>query len=453
MAEPLRPPQPVFKDRIPPSEAPAARPPGERSQAVINKYQQRQGFAPFADTQPSPQEVTQRVETADQKLATANQELTGAQQTDNVSETGLNKFGFLRKLTGHRSEAEKEVDVNNAQTSIAEAEQFRQEAREDLEATQMYTPDYIRKESDTERVQGLIDANQRGGPMRVSPEMTAALEQQAKIKQDPVLALRKFYREHRIDIPESKMLPLEVFLNMQSLIGTEFRNPADVEPLIVMMSAANEVALEYSDERNLAIDQKKFVDAYALGRGITEGVTGKDTGMVYDFLRLKQGRREISSNDAGYYTIAAAQLEQFFRYSGIPEGEQRVPYIIAYTAGALANGRAMYLGHIARDLIADTLPYSQTTWTRQDGQWVEGSEDPKSRGLGSFITPRDAYSSWAIERDGTTDRGLVEVMTAAGSIVRDLDKRFLERRIDYNKRIHFDAQSAKDPKLLLKADN
>lgn len=453
MSEVNPPPQPpVFKDRISPDQAPAsigsttAEQATQKQQAVIQNYERRAAeLSPLVGTQPSPQEVGERVTSANQTVEAAQQRVGQAATAENVvPESGLNKFDFLRRLMGRRSETEQANEVAAANAVLTAAETSRSQSQADLEAAQIYSNDYLAKQSDPNRTQELVEANRRGGPMAVSIEMTNALNRQDQIREQV-----RFYKERGYDITANKMLPLEVYTGLRALIGKDYHHQeADIEGLIVMMTAANEVALGYADSNGLRIEQQRLTDAYDLGQRITDGVTGSDTRMTYDLVRRKQGREQISTNDAGYYAVGAAQLENFFNRNQIPEGEERVPYVVAYTAGALANGAAQLLGPILRDWLADTLPSERTEMVRKEGEWVEESQPAKPRGLGSFITPKDAYSSWDLQRKGTTDRGLADVMKKAGDIVRSIDRRFRDRRVDYNIIQHFEAQRIEDPRFL-----
>lgn len=452
----VNPPQPdqapVFKDRIPPSQAPAAigsATPEQamlKQEAVVQSYEQRATeLSPLVGVQPSPSELGQRIESTDQAVTTAAQVLEQTSQGENVvPESGLNRFGIVRRAMGNRTATEQANDIAQANAALAEAEASRTQAQGDLQASQMYSNEYIAKQTDPARVQELIEANKRGGPMSVSSKMTEALKRQDEIQRDPHLAEKRFYREKGYEVPGDKMLPIEVFTSMKALVGKDYNHQeANVDRLIVMMAAANEAALEYADAHALSPEQQHLVASYDLGQRITDGVSGPDFRLVHNFVERKQ-ERESSSGMHGYYEIGAAQLDDFFNRRGIPEGEARVPYVVAYTAGALANGSPMFLGPISRDWLAETLPSEKTNWVRKEEQWVEESQPPKPRGLGSFIVPR-AGNSFELQSKGTTDRGLADVMKKAGDIVRGVDAKLKERRVDYAVVNHFDAYRIADP--------
>lgn len=443
---------PVFKDRIAPTQAPAsigsatAEQAMKKQEAVVQNYEKRASeLSPLVGTQQSPQEVETKVISAEQAVEAASSKTEQANTTENVvPESGLYGVGVLRRLMGKRTAAEQANDVAEANAALARAEESRTQAEADLKASQMYSNEYIAKQSDPKRVQELIEANKRGGPMAVSIEMVDALNRQDLLQEQV-----RFYESKRIDIPQDKMLPLDVYMNMKARIGKDYHHQrGDVESLILMMTAANESALNFADSNGLRVEQERLVDAYDLGLGITDGVTGGDTSMVYDFVKRKLGRDYVTADETGYYAVAAAQLDRLFTRNQIPEGEGRVPYIIAYTAGALANGAAMYLGNISRDLIADTIPYAKTEMVRKNGNWVEETQPSKPRGLGSFVTQYHPISSWAIQRNGTSDKGLAEVMKKAGDIVRDMDQKFKGRGVSYPMIRHFNVQDVLDPLVI-----
>lgn len=457
----VNPPQPVqapvFKDRIPSSQAPAAigsATPEQamlKQEAVVQSYEQRATeLSPLVGAQPSPLEVGQRVESTEQAVTTATQALEQTSHGENVvAERGLNRFGIVRRSMGNRTATEQANDIAQANAALAKAEALRTQAQGDLKASQMYSNEYIAMQTDPARVQELIEANKHGGPMTVSREMTQALTRQDEIQRDPHLAEKRFYRENGYDVAEDKMLPIEVFTGMKALVGKDYHHQeADVDRLTVMMAAVNEVALEYADAHALSPEQQHLVASYDLGQRITDGVSGSGFTMAYDFAIQKLDGETPWSTGVGYYTIGAAQLNNFFNKHQIPEGEARVPYILAYTSGALANGVPMYLGPISRDWLADALPCERTETVRRDGSWVEESRPAMPRGLGSFIIKRDdpeSSGSWTIQREGTTDRGLADVMKKAGDIVRSVYEKFKERRVDYSVVQHFDTYKIVDP--------
>ncbi len=193
----------VFKDKIAPEDAPARlgapsihykhkespvlfSPKANvddrtnRTLAVIRKYQRRQGeLANAAETQPSSEEAQGRLDVARDNLGTATQALAQASVRDNLVGGVRSLF---RKFTGQRTEAEYNADVVAATRERDEAQRNIAQKALDVEATNLYTKEYLERESDPKRIQELIDANTRGGPLEVGPGMYHALRQQGTRK-------------------------------------------------------------------------------------------------------------------------------------------------------------------------------------------------------------------------------------------------------------------------------
>lgn len=437
----------VFRDRIPPSQAPAAiKSPEQRQEAVIKNIQNRSAaFEPLVDTQPSPATLGEHVAASAQAVNAATQEVVQAQNATNVvPESGVNRLGFVRKLFGKQSEPEQKISVEQATSSLEAAVAQQQQVQSDAEAAQMYTSDYLKKQTG-ERAEELVEANRHGGPMGVSEKMTQALTYQERVQ-----AQVRFYKENGYDLKEGDMLPLETYEEIKAFIGREkgFGGRITEGEALTAMSAINEVALEYADSHGIPVDEQVLINAYTQGRKIVDGVMGSDSRAVRDFFSFRKESEHFSINEIGYYAIGSFQLDRFFKRYNIPEGEARVPYILAYSAGALTTDAPRIVAPILRDFIADTLPYEEMRRVRKNSEWTEEVQPAKSRGLGSFITPRNPNSSWDIQMNGTKDKGLADVMKKAGDITRDIDSKFKRRRVASLVIENFGINNVRDPQVV-----
>ena len=442
---------PVFKDQIPPAEAPAAQGAATTYQAlnklkaVEDKYKQREGLSQFVVTQPTPEEVKGRIEAANQAEEMAQTKLTEALRTDNVvGESGLNKLKIVRDLKGGRTEAERAEQVGEAEEKTKRAIEVRLSSEDDYTAASMFTKEYLQKESDPQRIAMLIDANSRRGPLRASHEMITALHRQDLIQQEI-----KYYQEKGIEVPADKMLPLEVFTSLRDRIGKEWKYTGEnVDASIRMLTTFHESAIDYTDAHGLKVDQRALTEAVQQGMDITKLI---GSGGPWDFAARRKGKSgagNINFSDVGYYAIGSFQLEEFFSKHRIPDGEARVPYIMAYTGGVMENGAPAMVAHHMRDWLVDTLPSTQIRRVRKEGQWVDEQTEPSPRGFGSLITKNDSYYSFTVERTGTYDKGLVDVMQKAGEIVHSVDQKMKDRRVEWGQVRQFAVEEIRNPQLL-----
>lgn len=451
----------VFKDEISSSRAPAAQPPEGRVDAVVGKYQQRAAdLPPYISTQPTPEQV----EAATQNIIKTTEDARNVWEATHDRIRAEDNRGFFGKvkdnLTGKKPEdrAKAKGELND----MVEKNEARAAAisslQENLEGAKMYTPEYLARESDPNRIKELTAANQAQiltnkegtivahGQTTVSPEMSQALNYQDRIKMQFA-----FFKERGIPLHEA--MPQKIYDEIQELVGSRDLGrrigKEEVERAIIAVSAVNEIALRYADANSIKVDQSKYASLFHEGLTITQGVNER-FGRSYDFVRRKEGKDTVSTNDVGYYAIGVAHMEELFNRLGIPEGEERVPYILAYTAGAIVNGIPMGLGEICRAWVADSIPVAGEETVRENGEWVKKMTPPKPRGFGSFITRGEAYKYLTIVLKGSSDIGAVGAMEKAGEIVRPLGTRLNEKR-NYDLGQEFGEQ-VKDP-VLLKSPN
>ena len=355
----VAPPSQVYVDKIPPEQAPAAigsataEQAQKKQQAVIENIQKRaEDITPYVSTQPSPENIQGQIRSTDETIQ-------GARDTI----TKLNQPGILDRIPGIGAVVSKikEGQIRTATTTIEQAQATKTQAQADLDTAQMYTKEYLEKKSDPNRVKELIEANEKGGPMAVSYEMTQALREQGDFKSEI-----NFYKEKRIEIDLDKMLPLQVYREMKRKVDTDFNNmPEKVDQKILAMSAFNEIALEYADSHGIQVDESKFAQAFFQGQTIHTAIYSRESR---DFIARHGGNVEWTGNSATWYVFGGTQLEAFFRRNNIPDGEERIPYIIAYGAGVAEYGVPVFQAHSLRDWIAESIPYEQSHRVRKDGQ-------------------------------------------------------------------------------------
>ena len=442
---------PTFKDRVAPADAPAAvKEPEDRIKAVVKRYEGRSALADEVDKQPTPEEVEGKLKKAGEQAKAAEERLASVSgEADVALEKGANKIGFIRRRKGLRTAEEREAQVSKARGDLGEAEILKKRLEEADRNARLYSRGYLQKESDPNRLAALIEATNRGGPLKTSPEMTLALQRQKLIQEQA-----KYYQEKGlVDVDPDKRIPVEMYTELRESEGKSYyATPEAIADKIRVLTAFMEGAIDYADENNLSVDRELLAAAMDYGRTIN-----KDLSSAGVFRFFESRRPHYVPAEIGYYAVGAKQLEEFFNKRGreIPEGEARVPYLIAYAGGVMEQGGAQHVIHHLRDWIVDTLPVSGTQRVRKEGEWVTEKTPPKPRGLGSFITPSHPMLSWRIENEGTSDEGLIEVMSRANGIVDKVDEIMRERRVHYSlqKNFHgeFGERLIKTPTLLTRA--
>lgn len=237
-----------------------------------------------------------------------------------------------------------------------------------------------------------------------------------------------------IEISRDRMLPIEVFTALNEKTGNNFTTQAERDNQIRMVTAFHETAIDYAADSNQTLDPKTLTEIEQAGMQITHLL---NSSQVDNFIAHRKGE-PAQTTDVTYYSVGACQLEEFFNSRAIPPGESRIPYIIAYAGGVMANGSPRDVAHQVRNWIADTLPTE------------EPQTEPKPRRLGSFITSRSPDSSVIFESPtgGTTDRGLFNTMRRANSIVKSVFEGISPRLMDIDQVTQINLSSLRPPQFI-----
>ena len=402
----------------------------------------------------------------------------------------------LSKLTGEAGTAQaeeknllaeiarlKEVEQKQAESVVEQKEQAKQEGEFSETKIKAATHSEVVADANklnvTQEEAGKKPWEERVVPIQTSPELTQTLN-----KQDELSKTLKFYSEHKYSAEQPQyLLTSEIreelkdgFLKQRGILGyqqtifiitkateakrtelneySKLTNPDPerlkklkntlieqedyliketgrvnnkIENKIVEITPVYEEIVKLTDEENIPVSQHLVTRAIIEGFSITA-----DQNMNRGEELVKEKKGYYSSSDTGYYAIGAANLKEFFeRRKNIPE-KNRLPYIIAYAAGALANGAPARMVDHLRLWIAENTPVAQTERVRENGEWVDKISDPTVLGFGYFI----GKSLYDYQERGTRNKALVETITKGNNIaMRVYDG--LEAKYQYDMVNHF----------------
>ncbi len=439
----------VYVDKVNPQDAPAAvgGPTADlmqqRVQAVENRYEQRAETLPqIAQQQPEASTLEAQTPEKQAQVAQAQANLDIASNPSNVVEpTGINAFSTVRNFRGLRTPDQRDAAVATTTEQLNAAQAELEEHKLNVDSARLYSPEYLRRESNPNRIAEILTSLSRGGSETTSPEMSAALA-----GQDALQAEIRFYQEKGLN-PDT-LLPPRVFGELIDLALAERRNfrVNSAEQARLALAAINEVALLYAKEHGTPIDQEQLTQVYMAGYRITQHVHNETE--IRNYVRGKRGSDNFDSSDAGYYAMGAYDLESFFNDHNIPDGHQRIPYVFAYAAGALLNGAPMQMEHHLRDWLSECLPAKGSKRTYIDGQWIDNVIPDLTRGLGSYVERMGTYGSFKIEQQGTVDQHAVEVMKQANNLVTGLAQAMRDHGDSVLSR-QLETYNLKDPELLV----
>jgi len=185
----------------------------------------------------------------------------------------------------------------------------------------------------------------------------------------------------------------------------------EADKQIISIMPFYEVAVKQTEEKGQPIDIKQFTDGLLHGLDVFRDVEtiGKN---IYE----KQGRKNITFNEIGYYGGGASRFEDRFNRYGESRTtiEDKITYEIGYCAGALIDSNAHHLAQHLKQWIAETVPVS-------DGKGGE----PKPLGHGYFVNK----NIWEIERGGTRDIREVEAINQAVKISSAINEALNKHRL------------------------
>jgi hypothetical protein len=455
----IKPYKPIYRDRVSADQAPAALTAQKKLSleskisAVVARYEaRREQLADCSKTQTTPEQVETHIEDltgqqAEFFMQTLEEEpqakvaMTAARREDNVV---LNKLWWkiaaFRQKYGRRLQSERQTDIRISQSWLDELEAKHQkiaelngdldEIQQDLQTANTYSRGYIDREADSIRLETLIDAQQRGGPLKIGIEMREALKEQKQLRERA-----DFYRKDGINLdgldirnlcPQDIALAIEQGFNEKfSSSGSGFSTNEIQQHYKELLVVLHPFIVKIAAELNIEIDLSLLRAAYLQGIKVTECVSGVDIQESWDFVRRKKEKRQISSHEVGYYEMGAFQLDRFCEKHHLSLSAHRIPYVIAYAIGSLINTYPRYLKQHLRDWLADSVPVD-----RVDPQ---GNKRGKtSRGFGSMLIPGYNVSTFSYSADrvrGSTDPELVTVLNEATQIVEKIEELLTSTRL------------------------
>jgi hypothetical protein len=416
-----------------------------RVDAVIDKYKkvESEGESKIDELQSNETALTKN-------LGEASREHVEIAASNRSQESKLGGLGALFGKKG-REEAE--------QSAVANITTAESTLNENLE----YQNEVV---GQVEHAEEEIAANKLGGPTEISSKMTEALKQQD---------VTKAYAEFGYPTENAKLPTKELFDNLRDFVyqlkfkpGIEENQKAfegqktylaenreylekngyakgyedrikqwtenlpkrtrDAEmasaEVVLNMTPFIEITTEICDKENIPLSQRLMETAIKEGMQITQGVEGKYLMEAWNFVREKKG--SVTSNDVGYYAIGASQLDKFFKNRPNIEGRNRLPYVIAYAAGALANGAPANMPDHLRNWLSETIPGPGAESIREGGKWVVKQTEPHARGYGYFLS--DGRERNQFDEGQTYEQGWVDIVTEANEIALKVYDKLGERR-------------------------
>jgi hypothetical protein len=414
--------------------------------AVIDKYKQ---------IETSGQTKVDELQGNEASLArNLNQASAKQNEIKTVNQAQESKFGGLGGIFGKKDREEAE---QTAVTNVGAAEAALNQNSEDILANL----------KQVEHAGEEISANKLGGPLEASSKMTEALKQQDVIK---------VYAEFGYPVENAKLPTKELFDNLRNFVyelkfkpgieenqksfegdktylaenreylekngyakGYEDRIKQWTENLpkrtrdaemasaevVLNVTPFIEVATEICDKENIPLSERLLETAIKEGMQITQGVEGKYLQEAWNFVKEKKNG-SVTSNDVAYYAIGASQLDKFFKYRPNIEGRNRLPYVIAYAAGALANGVPSSMPHHLRNWLSETIPGPGGDGVREGGKWVVKQTEPHARGYGYFLS--DGRERNQFNEGQTYEQGWVDIVTEANEIALKIYDKLGEKR-------------------------
>lgn len=391
----------VFRDIITPTDAPSRQPlapdaigNSPRVQAVLDRLQRRtEEIAPHIDTQPTSDDIRKPVDRAVNEVAAAKADLEALDDlaTESGPAAGL-KARFTGRITETELRGKKSLATQDLLDAEAKAARVGEQVAPDVEAATTYNRAYLEKQAGVTRIkkdgevvidpttgkprnrnEELIAANIKGaerGPMTASTDMTDALGEQdrtqAKVKaeEEALAPLREQQYQYRLwELPddEARMLPTEVYQAVRENITREhgYKTDEAVEAGIRFHQAAYDFASKYADQTGVTIDPEKY-------KQIVEYAQTNNWSKGFDNWREVDAtlKRYIGTDSKvsthlrnSPYAKARSELEILFNRLQIPEGAERVAYVMGYTASKLTTELNLHKPeHMLRDLLAESLP-------------------------------------------------------------------------------------------------
>lgn len=373
------------------------------------------------------------------------------------NEEARKKFLGLGRLLGEKDRKQAEIQASDTYKQAEQLYQTGEQLNEKLQQKLGQSADEVIQLRDLMvRTQDLIDANLRGGPFEVSPQMTEALD-----KQDAKVIYAKLDMG---EIPTERMLTTGEIHNVRDVLVesnslrygknktyTELRTTEkeEVDGELKSIASIYEAALEYADKNKISVNQELLLSAVRRGIYINN-IKDREWGQVLDFAREKalvdNNGAYFDNRDADWvYCVGSYILEGFLKQKSIAF-EQAAPYIIAFAAGVNSSPSAMPkgLGEALRGWVADTVPVPEIEYVREDGKFVPKPKNttPEPRGLGSLMKlqrgeghytfPMLMNFRWEATAK-TSNEGVANAMNTALEVVNLVNGKLRERHVPWNK--------------------
>lgn len=279
------------------------------------------------------------------------------------------------------------------------------------------------------RAEEVAAANRLGGPLYPSEGIGSIESQmvQSLSKQDLIQGLLKENNYLTPHPEDTKYLPtLNTFRRTIQMLADSDPKRALRQPKENIVNAERKVldvlpivesATKYCQENGIELSEARMQRALTIGFNITEGLPGGTSGdEVKRFVgELKGGH--VSREDITFYEIGAYQLDKFFTEEKI-EGEERVPYVMTYVAGAIANGSSEHIAQFARNWLAEVIPASNLDQKFAGEKW-QPIDSKQTLGLG-YACAEGVRNTNTVFEGTTSSSGLIEVAEKSNKLVGDM---------------------------------
>jgi hypothetical protein len=394
-------------------------------------------------------------------------------------QTKENQFFGLGKLFGKKERevqrAEDEQKMAEIRSKLEQVTEADKQNQQDLQET---NEAISQNEKKAKHAEELVRANKLGGPMRTSEGMREALQ-----KQDSV----KFYREVNYPIENTDyLIPQPIIEQLTPKIQTLVLNAGTYDSdssvhfdlirvqkieekvtknkKILEEGSVNQVITQElsEDQKSLELEKTKLqlkvnsevrkaiigitpfyekiikltdqeqipLSQHLLTQMITRGMQISSVE-GWEFAEKVLGRRV--DRGMAFMSRGDSELEKFFsRYKNI-QGRNRLPYVLAFGAGALIDNHYYKQDSVhqsLRNLLAETLPVPRTESVIENNQWVTKTTEPQEKGYGHVLklSERRGYGKTLKDLIETTDDpGWYEAVKEANQIVSNIYKVMLEK--------------------------
>ncbi len=381
--------------------------------------------------------VQQAKKDAQEKLAATTEQGKAVVATQQANDEKRQGFWGAGKWFGEKKRQTAEDQQQSKLRNMAEDSDAADRAEKKAEADKAAAEVNAQHNRDIARANAIttdLEGDVHGGMTRTSSEMTTWLNHQdmvAKLAKEGYLGNKP---------EDTKYLPNAGLYN-DIIADLAFKFPDGEYPLNARQSAEKktlnvmpfmEQALKFAAENGLEVSERALMKAFGEGARITDCVSGPDVSNAFNFVVEKKAttRDRVGWSNVGYYEMGAFQLDRFFRNNKKIVGMNKIPYILMYAAGALANGAPMHMADHLRNWLNDSIPAKGMDVVFKDEKWEpKQDEEPKELGLGYLATSFDRNQiTDQTYRQKTNKPGMVEVAQKSADLVNDALQALRDRR-------------------------